>query len=73
MAKHAKLVKATEVKVGDMISVRNVLRDELEFFHISHIRTGGEMVALNYATPEGQEVDYLRLHKTDSLHIIIED
>ena len=73
MAKIAKLIKVTDVKVGDMISRRDILRDKLEFFHISSIRNTGTTYALNYADENGREVDYLRLQSTDSLHIIIEE
>lgn len=73
MAKHAKLTNVEDVKVGDMISRRNVLKDQLEFFKISHIRNTGDVFALNYATLDGQEVDYLRLRRDDQIHIITED
>jgi hypothetical protein len=74
MAKKATLTKVTDVKVGDIISRRNVLKDQVEFFKITYIRNTGTRYALNYADAvTGQQVDYLALDGDDEIHIITED
>lgn len=74
MARKATLTKVTEVKVGDIISRRNVLRDTVEFFKITLIRNTGTRYALNYADAvTGQQVDYLALNADDEIYIITED
>lgn len=73
MAKKATLTRVEDVKVGDVISRRNVLRDTVEFFTITLIRNTGDTFALNYADADGKQVDYLRLNRNDEIHIITED
>jgi hypothetical protein len=74
MAKKANLVKVQNVKVGDMISRRNVLKDQVEFFKITLIRSTGSRYSLNYADAvTGQQVSDLRLDADDEIYIITED
>jgi hypothetical protein len=74
MAKKATLTKVTDVKVGDIISRRNVLKDQVEFFTITYIRNTGTRYALNYADAvTGQQVSDLRLDADDEIYIITED
>jgi hypothetical protein len=74
MAKKATLTRVEDVKVGDIISRRNVLRDTVEFFEICLIRNSGDTFALNYKdAATGQQVDYLRLNRNDEIYIITED
>jgi hypothetical protein len=62
---------AENVKVGDFISRRNVLKNRVELYRITLIRNSGDTFAFNYADAHtGQQVDYIRISRGDSINII---
>lgn len=72
MALKATTVLAEDVKMGDFITVRNVLAGVVELMRISYIRTSGDRFTYNYCNAKtGQEVNYFSANRGEEVRIIV--